>query len=147
MAIATTPGSTLLAIPGKQTGQLQLIHLPPCAAPEIVIDPGNPQQPYRPQRPPHTGIRIRHPVPLIFAHKSALTAISIPPSGRVVATTSDKGTLLRIWEVQTGDQLHEFRRGIDQATIYGISFRPDELECCVWSDKGTAHVFSLDGSS
>lgn len=43
----------------------------------------------------------------------------------------------------TGKQLREFRRGSDQAEIYGVAFRPDEEMVAVWSDKGTVHVFAL----
>lgn len=43
--------------------------------------------------------------------------------------------------------MRELRRGTDKAEIYGVAFRPDEREVCVWSDKGTVHVFSLVGGS
>jgi len=40
----------------------------------------------------------------------------------------------------------ELRRGSDSAIIYGVAFRRDEAEVCVWSDKGTIHVFKLNES-
>ena len=43
--------------------------------------------------------------------------------------------------------MKEFRRGSDKAEIYGVAFRPDEREVCVWSDKGTIHVFALAAGS
>jgi hypothetical protein len=36
---------------------------------------------------------------------------------------------------------------MDKAEIYGVAFRPDESEVCVWSDKGTVHVFKITGTS
>jgi WD40 repeat protein len=86
---------------------------------------------------------LKHPVSIIVAHTSALTSLSIPPSGRLLATTSVKGTLVRIWDSVTGKLVRELRRGTDKAEIYGVAFRPDEQELCVWSDKGTVHVFTL----
>ena len=67
----------------------------------------------------------------------------MPVSGRLIATTSIQGTLVRVWDAATGKLVREFRRGTDKANIYGVSFRPDEQELCVWSDKGTVHVFNI----
>jgi WD repeat-containing protein 45 len=144
VGLATAPGATVMAIPGRQTGHLQLVHLSPCPAPPEDFTPG--------AQPTRHSIRVapmpvrRDPVSHIRAHTSALTTISVAPSGRYVATTSDNGTLIRMWDTEKGGNSHEFRRGIDQAHIYGVAFRPDEKECCAWSDKGTVHVFSLERS-
>ncbi|KAI0068949.1 hypothetical protein BV25DRAFT_1817874 [Artomyces pyxidatus] len=135
IAIATGAYSTLLTVPGRQAGHVQLIHLPPCHPPEPIGPP--PPIPLRP--PPPT----KHPQSIIVAHNTALTTLAVPPSGRLVATTSLRGTLVRIWDTATGKQIRELRRGSDQAEIYGVAFRPDEAEICVWSDKGTIHIFAL----
>ncbi|TEB30157.1 SVP1-like protein 2 [Coprinellus micaceus] len=137
LAMATAPHSTLLAIAGRQTGHVQLIHLPPCAVPKPRGPPG-PSLPKRPPPPPS-----RHPVSIIVAHKTALSTLALPPSGRLLATTSSRGTLIRIWDAHNGKLVKELRRGTDKAEIYGVAFRPDEQDLCVWSDKGTVHVFSL----
>jgi WD40 repeat protein len=137
LAIATSPYSTLLAIAGRQIGHVQLVHLPPCPAPAPRGPPSS-SLPRKPPPPPS-----KHPVSIIVAHTSALTSLSIPPSGRLLATTSVKGTLVRIWDSVTGKLVRELRRGTDKADIYGVAFRPDEQELCVWSDKGTVHVFTL----
>ena len=50
---------------------------------------------------------------------------------------------MRVWDTYSGKLVREFRRGTDKAEIYGVAFRQDERELCVWSDKGTVHVFSL----
>ncbi|KIM25202.1 hypothetical protein M408DRAFT_331305 [Serendipita vermifera MAFF 305830] len=150
VALATAPGATVMAIPGPQTGYIHLVHLPPCPAPPEDFTPGT--------RPGHPTARVtplparRDPVALIQAHTSALTTISLSPSGRYLATTSENGTLIRIWDTTKGangkgHKSHEFRRGMDQAHMYGVAFRPDERECCAWSDKGTVHVFSLERSN
>ncbi|EKM59385.1 uncharacterized protein PHACADRAFT_114042 [Phanerochaete carnosa HHB-10118-sp] len=141
LTLATRTHSTLLAIPGRQTGHVQLIHLPPCEPPEPLGPPSS--SPPTPPPPPPT----KHPVSIIAAHTTALSTLSVPASGRYLATTSSRGTLVRIWDSVTGKLIRELRRGTDKAEIYGVAFRPDEREVCVWSDKGTVHVFSLVGGS
>ena len=135
--MATTVSSTLLAIAGRQLGHVQLVHLPPCKPP-VSRDPPPASPPRKPPPPP-----TKHPVAIIVAHTTALTTLALPPSGRLLATTSSRGTLVRVWDALTGKLLREFRRGTDKADIYGVAFRPDERELCVWSDKGTVHVFTL----
>jgi len=138
--MATGAYSTLLAIPGRKIGHVQLVHLPECIPPEPLGPPtGAPPQP-----PPAP---TKHPVSMIVAHETALSTLSVPPSGKLIATTSARGTLVRVWDTVTGNRLRELRRGSDQAEIYGVAFRPDEQELCVWSDKGTVHVFSLVSGS
>ncbi|KAF8812338.1 hypothetical protein BYT27DRAFT_7087744 [Phlegmacium glaucopus] len=141
LAMATAPYSTPLAIAGRQIGHVQLIHLPPCPLPTLTGPPPS----LLPQKPPPPP--LKHPVSIIAAHASALTTLSMPPSGRLLATTSTRGTLVRVWDSTSGKLVKEFRRGTDKADIYGVAFRPDEQEICVWSDKGTVHVFTLVVSS
>jgi WD40 repeat protein len=135
--MATGAYATLLAIPGRQMGHVQLVHLPPCVPPTPVGPPPS-VPPSRPPPPPS-----KHPISIIAAHASTLNTITVPPSGQMLATTSSRGTLVRIWDTVTGKLLREFRRGSDKAEIYGVAFRPDEKDVCVWSDKGTVHLFSL----
>ncbi|KAJ7283768.1 SVP1-like protein 2 [Mycena rebaudengoi] len=137
LALASGTYATLLAIPGRQMGHVQLIHLPPCVPP-VPIGPPSSSPPRKPPPPP-----TKHPVSIIAAHTTALTTLAVPPSGRLLATTSSRGTLVRTWDTVTGKLVREFRRGTDKAEIFGVAFRPDERELCVWSDKGTVHVFTL----
>ncbi|KAL5530414.1 HSV2 [Sanghuangporus sanghuang] len=136
VAISTTAHATLLAIAGRQTGHVQLIHLPPCRPPAPT-----PNAPSSPPRPPPRP--VKHPASIIAAHTTALTTLTVLPSGRLLATTSSRGTLVRVWDAQTGRLVRELRRGSDKAEIFGVAFRPDEQDLCCWSDKGTVHVFSL----
>ncbi|KAF9006485.1 WD40-repeat-containing domain protein [Cyathus striatus] len=140
LALATAPYSTLLVTAGRQLGHVQMIHLPPCPPP---IPSGPPTgQPFKPPPSP-----AKNPVSIIAAHTHHLMALAVPPSGRLLATTSERGTLVRIWDAYTGKLLQELRRGADQAQIYGVRFRPDEREVCVWSDKGTVHIFRIGSSN
>lgn len=122
-------------------GHIQLVHLPPCPPPQPIGPPSSAP----PSRPPPNP--AKPPPTIIIAHESALNTLSVPPSGRMLATTSSRGTLIRIWDTTTGKLIRELRRGSDKAEIYGVAFRPDEREVCVWSDKGTVHVFALTAGS
>ncbi|KAJ3736493.1 SVP1-like protein 2 [Lentinula guzmanii] len=137
VTLASGTHATLLAIPGRQMGHVQLIHLPPCSPPPLTGPP--PLTPPRKPPPPPE----KYPVSIIAAHTTALSTLSVPPSGRLLATTSSRGTLVRIWDSLTGKLVRELRRGTDKAEIFGVAFRPDEQELCVWSDKGTVHLFTL----
>jgi len=79
----------------------------------------------------------------IAAHDSPLSAISLCHDGSRVATTSEKGTLIRIFATEDGACLQELRRGLSQAGIYSLTFSTGARWLCVSSDAGTAHVFSL----
>ncbi|KAK9810333.1 hypothetical protein WJX72_008875 [[Myrmecia] bisecta] len=82
----------------------------------------------------------------IQAHSSALACCALALDGKLLATASERGTLVRIHSTSDGSKLQELRRGADPACIFSIAFskgdHPDWL--AVSSDKGTVHVFSLD---
>jgi WD40 repeat protein len=82
---------------------------------------------------------------LISAHEGALSCLSLNLDGTRLATASEKGTLIRIWDTANGELLQELRRGADRAEIYSISFNFNACWLAVSSDKGTIHVFSLVG--
>ena len=85
-------------------------------------------------------------VNIFQAHNGPLSQLVLSTDGTLLATASDKGTLIRIFNTQTKQKLHEFRRGADKADIYSIAYHPDLTWICVCSDKGTAHIYSLTGA-
>ena len=60
----------------------------------------------------------------------------------MLATSSGKGTLFRVFKLPEGVQLYTFKRGISHAIIYSLTFGANKLLCS--SDSGTLHVFNLD---
>jgi WD40 repeat protein len=83
---------------------------------------------------------------LINAHDSTINCISLNIDGTRLATASEKGTLIRIFDTVTGARLQEVRRGTDRADIYSIAFSPDSNFFCTSSDKGTIHIFALQNT-
>jgi len=82
----------------------------------------------------------KHVIP---AHESSLSQIALNLDGTLLATASEKGTLIRIFDTASGNPVGEFRRGTLTAQIYNISFCPSSNWLCVSSDKGTVHIYSL----
>ena len=80
---------------------------------------------------------------IIQAHKTPVAILSLNPTGTLLATASDKGTVIRVFSVPNGDKLHEFRRGSYPAKIYSISFNAVSSLLCVSSDTETVHIFKL----
>ena len=83
---------------------------------------------------------------LIRAHDADLAQFTLNPDGSRIASASDKGTLIRIWNCHTGEPMRELRRGADRAEIYCLSFNQTSSFLACSSDKGTVHIFSLSGT-
>lgn len=82
---------------------------------------------------------------MIPAHDSPLAAIAFSSTGTLIATASEKGTVIRIFRVSDGARLHEFRRGVKRcATIYSLAFSADSHYLAASSNTETVHVFRLE---
>jgi len=104
---------SLLALPAQSTGQVQLVPLP-------------------------TGSKR-----VLRVHNSSLSYLTISSDGSLLATSSEQGTLIRVFDIKTLDQVAEFRRGMGHAIIYGLAFSPVNRWLASTSDKGTLHIFDL----
>ncbi|XP_022663561.1 WD repeat domain phosphoinositide-interacting protein 3-like [Varroa jacobsoni] len=114
--LCPSSSNSLLAFPGRKQGQLQLINL--AETDRSAVD--------------------------LQAHDSPLSCIALNTQGTLLASASEKGTLIRVFDTQTSQLLHELRRGANHATIYCINFNFNSTMLCVSSDHGTVHIFSLD---
>merc|ERR1712054_684638 len=79
--------------------------------------------------------------------ESELAQLCLNLDGTRLATASDKGTLIRVWNTYTGELLNELRRGMDRADIYSIAFNAATTFLACSSDKGTVHIFSLQNNN
>lgn len=67
-------------------------------------------------------------------------------NGDLLATASEKGTLIRIWKVDTNNPTcpFMFRRGADKAEINDLQFSRHSRFIAATSDHNTIHVFGID---
>ena len=80
----------------------------------------------------------------ILCHGTNLQMISLNSEGTLLATASEKGTLIRIYSIYNkGDFIQEVRRGTENAKILSIKFEPLNRFIVCTSDKSTVHIFTL----
>jgi autophagy-related protein 18 len=79
----------------------------------------------------------------IRAHQGPIQLMVFNQEGNLLATASDKGTLVRVFSLPSGERLYEFRRGSYPATISSLSFSPDLSFLACSSDSDTVHIFKL----
>ncbi|MDI1486464.1 MAG: autophagy protein [Ramalina farinacea] len=80
---------------------------------------------------------------VVEAHRSPLSCITINDAGTLLATASDKGTIIRVFSVPEARKLYQFRRGSMPSRIYSMSFNATSTLLCVSSATDTVHVFKL----
>ena len=81
--------------------------------------------------------------PIITAHESKIACLCVNRNGTLLATSSDKGTLVRIFDVKDGKLLIELRRGAKNAEINCIIFDEYNKHVACASGTGTVHIFSI----
>ena len=79
----------------------------------------------------------------IKAHENNIAFIALSYDGSLLATASEQGTLIRIFNTDNRDLLQEVRRGKDRADIKYICFEPNYKYIAASSNKGTIHIWSL----
>ena len=79
----------------------------------------------------------------ITAHENNIACITLSHDGSLLATASEQGTLIRIFNTENGNLLQEVRRGKDKADIKYICFEPSYKFIAASSNKGTIHIWSL----
>jgi len=63
--------------------------------------------------------------------------------GTLLATASEKGTIIWLYNPHTLEALQELRRGSDKAELYSIAIDVKTKWLGCTSDKGTVHIFSI----
>jgi autophagy-related protein 18 len=82
---------------------------------------------------------------IIAAHDNPLAAVAFDSNGLKIATASEKGTVIRVFNVLDALCIYEFRRGYARCvTIYSLSFSADSLFLCASSNTETVHIFKLE---
>jgi len=96
------------------------------------------------------------------AHQSQIGSLELDHVGKKVTTASEKvyfkteidilinqlqGTVIRIFDTETGSLLTELRRGSEYAQIFSLAFDINSKWLACSSDTCTIHIFSLQGKS
>lgn len=84
--------------------------------------------------------------PIKNAHKGNINVLALNYNGSKIASTSDRGTLIRVFDTKTKTLISEFRRGTTDAFIYSLNFSFDNSLLGLTSDHGSCHIFSLNSS-
>lgn len=85
------------------------------------------------------------PVTMIPAHDSPVASLTFNAAASLLATASEKGTVIRVFSIPEGQKIFEFRRGVKRcAHIYSLSFSLDSLYLSASSNTETVHIFRLE---
>lgn len=87
------------------------------------------------------------PTLVIEAHKNNIACIALSSDGRYLATASEKGTIIRIFSVETGIKLYQFRRGTYPTRIFSMNFSKDNQFLTVCCSTKTVHIFKLNNKN
>ncbi|KAG0230370.1 WD repeat domain phosphoinositide-interacting protein 3 [Mortierella sp. GBA43] len=142
VALSSAEKQAMLIFPGRQSGHIQIVDLS-SAVPTTTTNVSSATTTSTLSTPSYP---MAANIVIIPAHTSPLFCLVTNTDGTMCASASDKGTLIRVFDTKTSKLLHEFRRGVDKAEIYSIAFNSDSTRICAGSDKGTVHIFNLDGA-
>lgn len=77
------------------------------------------------------------------AHRTQLAALAFNPQGTLLATASEKGTVVRLFRAADGQLLQQLRRGTQTSLISCIAIRADDRFAAIASSSETIHIFLL----
>lgn len=77
------------------------------------------------------------------AHRTRLAALAFNPQGTMLATASEKGTVVRLFRAADGQLLQQLRRGTQPSLISCIAIRADDRFAAIASTSETIHIFLL----
>lgn len=80
---------------------------------------------------------------VVEAHRSPLSCMVMNIEGTLLATASDKGTIIRVFSLPDAHKLYQFRRGSMPSRIFSMSFNITSTLLCVSSASDTIHIFKL----
>ena len=85
----------------------------------------------------------KNEIKIIPAHESNIAYININNEGTILATASDKGTLIRLFNISTKEIITELRRGTKNVKINCLAFYSNNEFIGCTSDGLTVHIFDI----
>ena len=92
-------------------------------------------------------LKTLQPIMVIEAHKGEIAALSLNHDGTLLATASDRGTIIRVFSTETGNKEYQFRRGTYKTRIHSLTFNSTGQFLACTSSSRTVHVFKLSPNS
>nr|CAH8860035.1 unnamed protein product [Trichobilharzia regenti] len=84
----------------------------------------------------------------IAAHDGLLACLTFNARANLLATASEKGTVIRVFSIPQGEKVIEFRRGLTRCvSICCLSFSMNSQYLIAASHTETVHVFKLESRS
>jgi WD40 repeat protein len=80
----------------------------------------------------------------IKAHDCHINHLELNNEGNLLATCSESGNNIKIFDTSNGNLIQNLRRGKEKAFIYSIAFSYDSKFISCSSDRGTVHIFVLN---
>ncbi|KAI9828145.1 MAG: autophagy protein [Thelocarpon impressellum] len=147
--IETSPNPNAICSLAPSSSNCYLTYpLPKKAAPSSFTPPSH-APPSSPFVAPTTGEVLifdamkLEAVNVVEAHRSPLSCIALSSEGTLLATASDKGTIVRVFSIPRAEKLYQFRRGSMPSSIFSMSFNLNSTLLCVSSATETVHIFRL----
>ena len=80
----------------------------------------------------------------LLVHEETLSNMAMDHYGLLLATSNDKGTIIRIHSIEDKTLVYECRRGKEKAFINYLAFDVNYKYFGVTSDRGTIHIWKLN---
>ena len=80
---------------------------------------------------------------IIKAHQSEIVSLTLNNDGSLLASASEKGTIIRIYQTKDGALIQELRRGTKGSEIFSLVFSYNSKYLACSSSQGTIHIFCV----
>ncbi|KAI1610780.1 autophagy-like protein 18 [Exophiala viscosa] len=147
--IETSPNPTAICALSPSSDNCYLAYPLPQKSSANSFSPPSHAPPHSTHIPPTSGevllfdaVKLEA-VNVVEAHRSPLSCVTFNNEGTILATASDKGTIIRVFSVPDAHKLYQFRRGSMPARIYSMAFNITSTLLCVSSATETVHIFKL----
>ena len=147
--IETSPNPLAICALSPSSDHCYLAYPLPQKAAAAPYTPPSHTPPNAPHIPPTTGevllfdaVKLEA-INVVEAHRSPLSCAMFNNEGTVMATASDKGTIIRVFSIPDAHKLYQFRRGSMPSRIFSMAFNITSTLLCVSSASETIHIFKL----
>ncbi|KAJ2745276.1 autophagy protein [Coemansia sp. BCRC 34301] len=141
--IETPPNPTAICAMSPNSENCFIAYPTPASISSPPTKPGAP-----PEIPATTDVMVFdanacEAINIIQAHKSPISSLAMNREGTMLATASDKGTVIRVFALPSAQKIAQFRRGAYPAKIHSITFNATSTLLLVSSDTDTVHIFRI----